>query len=1081
MTQTHEIRLAIDASTAEAGAKRFSAAINAVKKAVSDLDRQADGTFSKLANHRPQFDVTPITRATTEAQRLSTALTGAGSASDRAAQSIQRTALSSASAIRMAEQATQRLAIRMGDIGDTAGLATLTAALARMKGQLVDATSTLDVRKAKSGFDDVRSSLLQATVATEHLRGEQAQLERQMTETNRAAAQHAGAMDSLRAKYNPLYAASMQYAAALDEIAMAEREGAISAQLAATAREQAASRMAGSTAAMDGFTVSTGQARAATQQMGYQVNDVITMAAMGASPMQVISSQIFQISQAMEMAGGKSQALGSVKTALLGLLNPSTLLVGAVIGITTALVQWGMSALGASSNTKSFTDALSDANSAVSSMRQATDLLAGSTLGSLATGYGRVNAELQVHLEKLQQIATIEATRATADAMSAVGGEYMGGWLTTDVDDMRIAFSTTNDAARNLLGMLNQIKSARTFDEQFSAVQKMRKEVESVTGGLGSATGGAQAFLVQLLRAEDAGLRLKAAQDGTTSATNNASGAASGLAYTIGTAADEAARLLSLLNGVPGALSVMGKSVEGQIASIRAQNRALNLELSEGLSGAAANRRVQLETMVSTAGERGQRVNFDQIAAQWTAINELDAAAKETDRLRSAISEKNKPARSGGGGGKGGGGGSRTAELTEEQKAVESLNDTLTERLTSLEEERIVLGLVSSGTFKTTEAAELFAKAMVQGGGAVDSQTAAMISQIDVAAKLNEELQRLSKDSVREWMDSVPGWIEAGKQIEMGAITSVRDAISEMIKTGTFDINALGEAILGTIADVMADKATKELLTLLGRDKTGPLGWLGGLMGDSFASKGDTDLAGMMQGGTQAGASIATSMTQAGAQVAAQIQAAMTGGGAQAGMSVQSGLASGSVNVRTAAQTGLAVGANNIRLAASTGGVTLGRGVLTGAQQGAPILAQGVAMGAAGGGGGGGLLAGVGGWGGLLSMALGAFSEGGYSTSPVGLASAPLAAFANAPHYAQGTANTSGIPAVLHDNEAVVPLSRGRKIPVELGDSAGGGNTVVQNMSFSFPNADIESFRRSRKQVAADMASAGQVAVRQNR
>ncbi|EKD61065.1 MAG: hypothetical protein ACD_54C00416G0001, partial [uncultured bacterium] len=491
--------------------------------------------------------------------------------------------------------------------------------------------------------------------------------------------------------------------------------------------------------------------------------------------------------------------------------------------------------------------------------------------------------------------------------------------------------------------------------------------------------------------------------------------------------------------------------------------------------------RVQLETMVSTAGERGQRVNFDQIAAQWTAINELDAAAKETDRLRSAISEKNKPARSGGGGGKGGGGGSRTAELTEEQKAVESLNDTLTERLTSLEEERIVLGLVSSGTFKTTEAAELFAKAMVQGGGAVDSQTAAMISQIDVAAKLNEELQRLSKDSVREWMDSVPGWIEAGKQIEMGAITSVRDAISEMIKTGTFDINALGEAILGTIADVMADKATKELLTLLGRDKTGPLGWLGGLMGDSFASKGDTDLAGMMQGGTQAGASIATSMTQAGAQVAAQIQAAMTGGGAQAGMSVQSGLASGSVNVRTAAQTGLAVGANNIRLAASTGGVTLGRGVLTGAQQGAPILAQGVAMGAAGGGGGGGLLAGVGGWGGLLSMALGAFSEGGYSTSPVGLASAPLAAFANAPHYAQGTANTSGIPAVLHDNEAVVPLSRGRKIPVELGDSAGGGNTVVQNMSFSFPNADIESFRRSRKQVAADMASAGQVAVRQNR
>jgi hypothetical protein len=47
------------------------------------------------------------------------------------------------------------------------------------------------------------------------------------------------------------------------------------------------------------------------------------------------------------------------------------------------------------------------------------------------------------------------------------------------------------------------------------------------------------------------------------------------------------------------------------------------------------------------------------------------------------------------------------------------------------------------------------------------------------------------------------------------------------------------------------------------------------------------------------------------------------------------------------------------------------------------------------------------------------------------------------PHYAEGTANTSnGIPAVLHPNEAVVPLSRGRKIPVDMGN-AGGKSFVV--------------------------------------
>ena len=45
--------------------------------------------------------------------------------------------------------------------------------------------------------------------------------------------------------------------------------------------------------------------------------------------------------------------------------------------------------------------------------------------------------------------------------------------------------------------------------------------------------------------------------------------------------------------------------------------------------------------------------------------------------------------------------------------------------------------------------------------------------------------------------------------------------------------------------------------------------------------------------------------------------------------------------------------------------------------------------------------------------------------------------------FAIPTANTSGIPAILHDNEAVIPLSRGRKIPVEMGGVQSGGGGVV--------------------------------------
>lgn len=49
------------------------------------------------------------------------------------------------------------------------------------------------------------------------------------------------------------------------------------------------------------------------------------------------------------------------------------------------------------------------------------------------------------------------------------------------------------------------------------------------------------------------------------------------------------------------------------------------------------------------------------------------------------------------------------------------------------------------------------------------------------------------------------------------------------------------------------------------------------------------------------------------------------------------------------------------------------------------------------------------------------------------------AAFANAPAFASGTPNTSGgFPAILHPNEAVVPLPDGRTIPVALSGGAGG-------------------------------------------
>ena len=89
--------------------------------------------------------------------------------------------------------------------------------------------------------------------------------------------------------------------------------------------------------------------------------------------------------------------------------------------------------------------------------------------------------------------------------------------------------------------------------------------------------------------------------------------------------------------------------------------------------------------------------------------------------------------------------------------------------------------------------------------------------------------------------------------------------------------------------------------------------------------------------------------------------------------------------------------------------------------------------------------------------------------------------------YAQGTPNTSrdphAIPAMLHPNEAVIPLTGNRKVPVEMTrDDAGGaaGKTINVSNTFHIQTKDADSFRKSQKQIAADMTVAGQAAARAN-
>ncbi len=206
--ETHSLSLKIDAAPAQAGAKQFTAAIAAVKNAVKDLDRDTTGAFAKLRNIKPQIDTTSIKRASTDANTLTGALTTAGTASTKMASTTERASLAAAMALRQASTSAQKLAFRLGDLGDTKALDALDAGLDRLHANLQRAPDVAAVRVARSAYEDLRVELTQTATAAEYAKGALVQTARENREAAASADKHAASLDSLRAKYNPLFAAS---------------------------------------------------------------------------------------------------------------------------------------------------------------------------------------------------------------------------------------------------------------------------------------------------------------------------------------------------------------------------------------------------------------------------------------------------------------------------------------------------------------------------------------------------------------------------------------------------------------------------------------------------------------------------------------------------------------------------------------------------------------------------------------------------------------------------------------------------------------------------------------------------------
>jgi hypothetical protein len=343
--------------------------------------RQMTGTGTDLRN---------LGSAAEEAGRKST---GAGQAIDQTGTAAQGAASgigATNAALTETVNAAANVAAEMGRTAvSVAGARDAVTGLATTSGSALQPINTMTMAMTAQ-----RTAMQQAVTSWVGLKA--------ATDTTIAAElRHGMMLDDLRAKFNPLFAASRQYEVLLHEIADAERMGALSTQEAAAARERAAQGFAPT---IQRYGQAVNQGAGHTANLVAQWNDIGVMMAAGQNPLQLALQQGTQVSQVLTQLGGGTSAVKAVGTSLLGLLNPVSLATIGIIGFGAAGIQWLMKMGG---ETKSFDANLKDLNATLGRMRSNLDLIGKvrleDTFGNL-TGSVRGLAQGMLELDRASEL-----------------------------------------------------------------------------------------------------------------------------------------------------------------------------------------------------------------------------------------------------------------------------------------------------------------------------------------------------------------------------------------------------------------------------------------------------------------------------------------------------------------------------------------------------------------------------------------------------------------------------------------------------------------------------------------------------
>lgn len=306
------------------------------------------------------------------------------------------------------------------------------------------------------------------------------------------------AVDRLRASYDPVFAASKRYEAAVEQLDEALRRGVITQGQYATMTAKLGQNMLtadGAAGMMAGQVGKVGSAStrltSQIQNASYQVGDFAVQIASGTAASRALAQQLPQLLGGFGMFGAVAGAAAAIGGALVPML------------------------FGAGEAAKSFKENLDAAEATLSKMKETAAMFSAEGLTALKEKYGEVNLELVNFLELQAQIAKLDAMDATRDALAALKAELNGDWFGSGVKkELEDLFGLTLVQANNLYATMRKISDARTFDEQLSAVIGLRQGILDATGGIEKMDSKQLAFYRKVLDSENALRQLAAAAPG---------------------------------------------------------------------------------------------------------------------------------------------------------------------------------------------------------------------------------------------------------------------------------------------------------------------------------------------------------------------------------------------------------------------------------------------------------------------------------------------------------------------------------------------------------------------------------------